>query len=86
MPKINSKTRIMYVEQKEGDCLAWIGRVSFSRSGKSIYYRHLHLQRVKGGGVAGNFIDVDSDEEYWVSGPKKKGKIGTGLMAEARFT
>ena len=69
--KIGTKTRIMYVEQKEGDCLAWIGRVKFSKSGRSIYYREFQLQRTKGGGIAGNFFDVETGEEYWVSGPKK---------------
>lgn len=66
-----AKSRIMFVEQKEGDCLAWIGRVTFSKTGRSIYYRGKTLQRAKGGGIAGNCFDVETGEEYWVSGPKK---------------
>ena len=31
------------------------------------------LQRSGSAGVRGNFFDVASNEEYWVSGPKKRG-------------
>lgn len=71
MPK---PARIMYVELKSGrsnDGPAWIGRVRFSKSGQSIYYRGRHLQRIKGGGVEGNYVDAKTGEEYWVSGIKK---------------
>ena len=66
--------RLMYVENKDGDidgARARIGWVEFSRSGRSVYYRGRTLRRMKGGGVAGNFIDVDTGEEYWVSGVKQ---------------
>ena len=68
-----AKTRIMYVELKSGHAdngPAWIGRVRFSKSGRSIYYRDKRLQRIKGGGGAGNYLDGDTGEEYWVSGVK----------------
>ena len=32
------------------------------------------LKKAKGGGVSGNYLDVESDEEYWVSGVKKNGQ------------
>lgn len=53
---------------------AWIGRVRFSKSGQSIYYRGRHLQRIKGGGIQGNYIDAKTGEEYWVSGIRKDGE------------
>ena len=68
------KTRIMYLELKSGyndDGPAWIGRVSFSKSGRTIYYRDKTLRRLPGGGVHGNYADVETGEEYWISGVKK---------------
>ena len=70
-----NKTRIMYVERITGsghDGTAFIGRVSFSKTGKTIYFRGKKLQR--GTGVRGNYFEVDSGVEYWISGPKKNGQ------------
>jgi hypothetical protein len=64
----------MYVELKSGfndSGPAWIGWVAFSKTGRTAYYRGLRLQRIKGGGVSGNHVDLDTGEEYWVSGVKK---------------
>jgi hypothetical protein len=68
--------RMMYVELKTGwndDGPAWIGRVTFSKSGLTVYFHGRALRRIKGGGVKGNYRDVESGEEYWVSGPKRNG-------------
>src|SRR5262245_64077484 len=68
--------RVMYVECKDGDmdgAVARIGWVTFSRSGRSVYYRGRMLTRMKGGGVRGNYMDTDAGLEYWVSGVKRKG-------------
>lgn len=68
------KRRVMYVENKDGKidgAEGRIGWVTFSKSGQSVYYRGKQLQR--GSGVRGNFFDVDTREEYWVSGVKKRG-------------
>ncbi|MEM6413538.1 MAG: hypothetical protein AAF720_02655 [Pseudomonadota bacterium] len=68
------KQRVMYVENKDGDidgAVARIGWVTFSKTGKSVYYRGRTL--AKANGISGNFTDVDSREEYWVSGIKKRG-------------
>jgi hypothetical protein len=67
------RTRIRYVELKtgHGDCgPAWISRVSFSRSGRSIYFRGKELLNT-GPGIGANYMDVETREQYWVSGPKK---------------
>ena len=70
------KRRLMYVENKDGKIDgvdARIGWVEFSRSGRTVYYRGRALQRLKGGGVRGNFFDASSGEEYWISGIKTRG-------------
>jgi hypothetical protein len=68
--------RLMYVENKSkaGDRgEARIGWVTFSKTGRSVYYRDRCFQRIKGGGVAGNYFDAESGDEYWISGVKKAG-------------
>jgi hypothetical protein len=67
------RSRIMYLENKsrslEGE--ARIGRVYFSKSGKTLYYRGLRFQSLKGSGFKSNYYEVESLEEYWISGPRK---------------
>ena len=68
--------RVMYVENKEGDIdgySARIGWVTFSKSGRSIYYKNLTLKAIKGGGIAGNYYCEETGNEFWVSGIKKRG-------------
>lgn len=68
------KRELMYIENKDGDidgADARVGWVTFSKSGRTIYYRGRSLQR--GNVVRGNHFDVDSGEEYWISGIKKRG-------------
>ena len=79
-------TRILYVELKSGtgdNGPAWIGRVRFSKTGRSIYYRGKRLQR--GLGISGNYFDAETGEEYWVSGPKQNGQdrhwAGSGAVS-----
>ncbi|MEM8735496.1 MAG: 1-deoxy-D-xylulose-5-phosphate synthase, partial [Planctomycetota bacterium] len=70
------KTRIMYIECKTGSGdrgQARIGRVSFSASGKTIYYNGRAFQSCAGQGISGNYFDVETGDEYWISGPKRKG-------------
>ncbi len=67
--------RIMYVELKsdQGDHgPAWIGRVRTSKTGRTLYYRGRQLQRHQG--LAGNYVDLKTREEFWVSGVKKDGR------------
>ena len=69
--------RLMYLESKEqagnrGE--ARIGWVTFSKTGRSIYYKGSRFQRLKGGGVSGNYFEVDTGTEYWISGVKKDGQ------------
>lgn len=65
----------MYVEQKSGELTgpARIGRVSFSKTGKTLYYRGRTFQSLKGRGFKANYFDIDTGDEYWISGPHKDG-------------
>lgn len=69
--------RLMYIESKSGPldgADARIGWVTFSKTGKTVYYRGRSLLRANG--VAGNYIEVDSGEEFWISGVKQRGSNG----------
>ncbi len=66
---------IRYIELKTGyhdDGPAWIGKVKASKSGKTVYFNDHAFQ--KHNGIAGNYIDVETGEEYWISGIKKNGQ------------
>jgi len=70
------KRRLMYVEGKEqliDGARARIGWVTFSKSGRSVYYRGITLSRLKGGGTSGNFFHAETRTEFWVSGVKQRG-------------
>lgn len=67
--------RIMYIERKSDGLSgpARIGRVSFSKSGKSLYYGGRRFGTLNGSGFKANYFDVETGEEYWISGCKKRG-------------
>jgi hypothetical protein len=67
------KTRIMYIESKADGLSgpARIGRVTFSKRGQTIYYQGRAF--AKGSGFKSNYYDVDTGDEYWISGPRKDG-------------
>lgn len=69
------KTRIMYIERKDDGLSgpARIGRVTFSKTGKSIYYQGRLFQSLKGSGFKANYFDAETGEEYWISGCKRRG-------------
>ncbi|MDP9174328.1 MAG: hypothetical protein M3O30_10750 [Planctomycetota bacterium] len=71
--------RVMYVEQKnDGNCSlsdrgpAEIGEVTFSQTGRTIYFKGRSFQRSRSGGP-GNYFCVESGDTYWISGVKKRG-------------
>lgn len=68
-----SRSRIMYIESKadglEGPAV--IGRVYFSKSGKTLYYKGLQFQSLKGAGYKANYFEKSSGDHYWISGPRK---------------
>lgn len=67
------RSRIMYIEDKsnglEGD--ARIGRVFFSKTGKTLYYRGRTFRTLAGAGFKSNFRDIENGDEFWISGPRK---------------
>lgn len=65
----------MYIETKAGSISgpARIGRVSLSKSGKSLYYRGRMFQKTTLGGLKSNYFDAETREDYWISGCKKDG-------------
>jgi hypothetical protein len=70
------KTRIMYIENKSASLNgpARIGRVTFSKTGKSISYGARTFQSLKGSGFKANYFDIETGERFWISGPRKDGK------------
>ncbi len=69
------RPRIMYIERKAGALIgpARIGRVTFNRTGRTIFYRDQVFHRIVGGGFKSNYYDEASGEDYWISGCKKRG-------------
>ncbi len=71
MKKPKYPPRIMYIEQKTSLVIypkesAWIGRVTFSRSGKTIYYKDMALVRLYKGGIYGNYAGYNrKDYDEW---------------------
>jgi hypothetical protein len=67
--------RIMYIECKSGGLMgpARIGRVSFSKTGRTLYYGGQTFQSLKGAGFKSNYYCVETGDDYWISGPKRRG-------------
>ncbi|WP_254678361.1 hypothetical protein [Curtobacterium sp. SGAir0471] len=71
--------RITYVQLKTGHALdagpAWISRVRFTKTWKTAYFHGRTLAREQSWDA--NFRDVDTDEWFWLSGPKRDRTDGT---------
>ena len=92
--KIESVRVLRYVELKSGHSdngPAWIGYVTPSKSGRTVYFNGRALGKLKGqrrGVWGGNYCDMETGESFWVSGVKKNGEdrhwAGSGkIMIEA---
>ena len=69
--------QLCYIELKTGysdNGPAWIGFVEYSKTGQTIYFNDKAFGKLKGSGLSGNYFDLETREEYWVSGVKKDGK------------
>lgn len=84
--------RRAYIESKASGLTgpARIGRVTFSKTGRTLYYRGQTFRSLKGSGFKANY-DVGTGEEYWISGPKRYGsdrlygeRIAVGIDDDAR--
>lgn len=66
--------RIMFVQLKSGYNTdlgpSWIGWVEFNKSWGTARYRGRKLRRAPGL-VDANFYDVETWEDFWISGPKR---------------
>lgn len=71
------RTRIMYIENKSGENTligdARIGRVTFSKTGKSVHYNGRTYQTLSGTGFKANYFDTETGDYFWISGCKKDG-------------
>jgi hypothetical protein len=85
---------LRYIELKSGHSdngPAWIGYVTPSKTGRTIYFNGRALGKLKGqrrGESGGNFVDMETGQSFWVSGVKKNGQdrhwAGAGkIMIEA---
>jgi hypothetical protein len=81
------QTEIKYLERKSGfsdNGPAWIGLVSFSKSGKTMYFDGKAFQSLNGMGINANYFDIENGDEYWISGVKKdmsdRHKFGGGKV------
>ena len=71
------KREIKYIELKTGfddNGPAWIAKVEYSKSGQTIYFNNKALKKIKKGGISGNYYDIETGDEYWISGVKKNGQ------------
>src|SRR5438552_5767142 len=71
---------LRYIELKSGysdNGPAWIGYVTPSKTGRTLYFNGRALMKLKGqrrGKSGGNYVDMETGESFWVSGVKKNGE------------
>ena len=71
---------LRYIELKSGHSdngPAWIGYVSTSKTGRTVYFDGRGLMKLKGqrrGESGANYVDTETGESFWVSGVKKNGE------------
>jgi hypothetical protein len=68
--------RVMWIEHKVGYGLAGparIGWVKVSDKGKRLDYGSQAFRTLRGGGFKSNYYDIETCEEYWISGCRKDG-------------
>jgi len=60
------KMRIMYIERKAGRLTgpARIGRVTYSKTGATIYDQGKEFRSLKGSRFKANYYDLETGEEY----------------------
>lgn len=80
------KNDLMYIENKSSGHSgeAWIGAVELSKSGQTVYFNNQAFKKLKTTGISGNHFDIETGEEYWISGVKRDGqdrhKFGGGKV------
>jgi hypothetical protein len=92
-PQRRRAPRIMYIEQKSAGNRslsdrgpAEIGEVTFSQSGRSLYYKGKTFHRINSAAYA-NYRCAETGDDYWISGVKKRGTnrlwAGSGPILDA---
>jgi hypothetical protein len=78
---------LRYIELKTGfehNGPAWIGYVTPSKTGRTVYFNGRALKKCKGGWDSGNHYDVESLKQFWVAGVKRNGadrhRFGSGKV------
>jgi|SRR5208283_833254 len=68
------RSRIVYIESKAESLNgpARIGRVTFSKTGCTLYYKGRSFRR--GHGFKSSHFEVGIGDEYWISGPHQEGR------------
>lgn len=83
----------MYIEDKSAglEGSARIGRVYFSKTGRTLYYQGRSFRSLKGDGFKENYFDTESGDHFWISGPRKDrhdrlygGNLGVEVDDDAR--
>lgn len=67
----------MYIENKadlHGRGEAWIGKVEFSKTRQTVYFNNQAFKKMETGGSSGNYYDLETGNEFWISGVKKNGQ------------
>jgi len=66
----------MWIEYKGNDIVgpARIGWVRVRDKGKRLDYGERSFRTLRGGGFKSNYYDIDTREEYWISGCRKDGR------------
>ena len=69
------QNRIMYIENKATGLIgtARIGRITYSKTGRTLYYKGKSFFSLHGAGFKSNYYDIATGEHYWISGCKKRG-------------
>ena len=66
----------MWIEYKGEGIVgpARIGWVEVKERGKKLIYREQSFRSLRGGGFKSNYYDVETREEYWITGCRKDGR------------
>src|SRR5258708_106734 len=72
---MTKRTRIMYIESKAEGLVgpARIGRVFYNKRGCTRPYGKKEFQSLKGRGLKSNYREINTGDEYWISGPGRDG-------------
>ena len=68
--------RVMWIEFKGKDIVgpARIGWVKVKDNGRRLEYHDQVFRSLRGKGFKSNYYDIETNEEYWISGCRKDGR------------